>query len=104
MGTFNYYSEDDALEYDYEAAMPVVRQMESDLKNAYNELKSLVSSLEKLQNDCHDKAGSSITEDYKDFSSLVGNEQDGVGGFINDANNLIESIETTLESFHNQTH
>ena len=103
MGTFSYFSEDDALEYDYEAAMPILSDLGNDIYDMTNKLQTLISHLETLQDNCHDKEGSNITEDYKDFSALIGDEAAGISGYILDADSLCQDIYSTLDEWHRQT-
>lgn len=104
MATFSYFSEDDALQYDYDAAMPILNDLGNDISTMTNKLSTLINHLEDLQSHCHDKEGSNITEDYKDFSALIGDESSGISGYILDAYDLCNDIYNTLEEWHRQTH
>ena len=104
MATFSYFTEDDALEYDYDAAMPYVNACATDLNTLNTKLYTLINGLETLQGHCHDKEGSNITEDYKDFSALIGDDATGISGYLLDAADLVTDIYNTLEEWQRQTH
>ena len=104
MATFSYFSEDDALQYDYDAAMPILNELGTDLTDLTSKLSTLIDHLGALQDHCHDKEGSNITEDFKDFSALIGDESSGISGYILDADSLCHDIHETLEEWHRQTH
>ena len=104
MATFSYFSEDDALQYDYDAAMPILNELGTDLNDLTKKLETLIDHLEDLQDHCHDVQGTNITEDYLDFSSLIGDDANGISGYILDADSLCHDIYETLEEWHRQTH
>ncbi len=55
-----------------------------------------------LQELVHDTEGSNITEDYKDYAVLFG--EDGIKHFVDTLDSLLVDAEDTLNDFERQTH
>lgn len=100
---FSYFMEDDTIEYDYDAAKPIVQDLAVDLEASCEKLQTLVEHLSELQEHCHDIEGTNISEDYLDFASLIGDDAEGISGYILDATSLVENIYDTLEEWNNVT-
>lgn len=103
MSTFSYFTEDDALEYDVQAAKQALGSLEQDLYSIQGKLSTLVSHLSDLQDHCHDKEGTNIAEDYKDFAALIGDDASGINGYMLDATDLVTGIYDTVTEWERIT-
>lgn len=105
MSRFTYFSEDDALEYDYDLALSSIESFKTNWENAMKSLMFLVDNLYVLQDDCHDIEGTKITEDYLDFATLIGSDEyNGINGFLTEFSTLVDEIDNTIRAFYNATH
>lgn len=95
-------TEDDILEYDYDAAMKCITDAKTTLGKITTSSNNIVDQLIQLQELVHDTEGSNITEDYKDYAVLFG--EDGIKHFVDTLDSLLVDAEDTLNDFERQTH
>ena len=89
-------TEDDILEYDYDAAMKCITDAKTTLGKITTSSNNIVDQLIQLQELVHD------TEDYKDYAVLFG--EDGIKHFVDTLDSLLVDAEDTLNDFERQTH
>jgi hypothetical protein len=94
--------EDDNLEYDYDAAMKCIVDGKTMLGRLVSSSNNVIKELTDLQEIVHDKEGSNITEDYKDYAVLFGEE--GMKKFVQTLEDAFQDAEDYLNEFNNYTH
>lgn len=94
---FSYTYEEDSIEYNAEEALKILEgNLDSDISNICKQIANIVSTLGDLQKIAHDKENTNIAQDYIDFETIIGDDAEGLNGFVADANDLLLSIHKTL--------
>lgn len=94
---FSYTYEEDSIEYNAEEALKILEgSLDSDLGNICKQVANIVSTLDDLQKIAHDKENTNVAQDYKDFETIIGNDAEGLNGYLVDAQDLLVSIQKTL--------
>lgn len=101
-----YVYEDQSIIFDAEKGINFINNtIDSDISDICKKINSLSQSLSDLQKVAYDRAGTAITEDYKDMESLIGDGSNGTGiiGFSKDIYNVTNSMLETLKEIDNIT-
>lgn len=94
---YDYTEEDDIIEFDYESAINYISQGKEKIALLNSHCEELVNSLNILQEFAHDIEGSLLTEDYKDFEKILGD--DGLKKFVEQIYECFDDVEITLKSW-----
>lgn len=93
--------ENDIIEYDYDEVMKLVTEGRTILGQLVSSSNKTIDKLVELQEVVHDKEGSKITEDYKDYAVLYGNE--GMKAFVELLEEAFDDIEDSANEFYKLT-
>ncbi len=102
--TFSYGLEEDSIEYNVDDAINIlVNGIDGDINNICDIISNIITTLNSLQKIAHDKENTNIAQDYKDFETIIGNDAEGLNGFVYDAYDVCVSIYNTLQEWQRIT-
>lgn len=94
---FSYTYEEDSIEYNAEEGLKILEgNLDGDIANICKQISNIVNTLDDLQKIAHDKENTNIAQDYIDFQTIIGDDAEGLNGFVADAQDLLVSIQKTL--------
>lgn len=95
--TFSYGIEEDNIEYNVDDAVKILlEKIDPDLSSICSIIADMIGTLNALQKIAHDKENTNIYQDYKDFETIIGDECEGLDGYVADANDVCIGIYETL--------
>lgn len=102
--TFSYGMEDDNIEYNVDDAKKILlNSLSPDINEICGIISDICSTLYALQKIAHDKENTNITQDYKDFETIIGDDATGLIGYVADAYEVCVSIYNTIDEWERIT-